>query len=272
MKPQRITFGRMYPNAGYSAKYRREIRRLIKAMKQDTIIELRQLSLDGMANDAKKTEVKLTLTEIMAKLRKKWYSLFEKRSRQMSKWLAETVKKRTRKDIMNQLVKMGMAYQPHFSPAQDKIIAGFVEESTQLIKTIPQDFLRGVQEEMRDMVEKGDAHAIREMLIDEFNTEKYPFLAEAEKAERRADLIANDQTQKVTQEYARDNAKAYGATKAEWIHIPGEKSSRITHIEMDGKEFEIDVGLYDPDVGREVKPGELIYCRCAQSFIFPGTE
>lgn len=262
MKPQRITFGRMYPNAGYSAKYRREIRRLIKAMREDTIRELRMCA-DDIAMDSKE---KVTLTTIMAKLRKRWYSIFEKRARQMSKWLAETVQKRTRKDIMNQLTKLGMAYQPHFTATQDAIIAGFVKDSTELIKTIPQDFLRGVQEEMRDMVEKGDAHAIKEMLVDEFD---HPFVKTVEQAERRAELIANDQTHKVTQEFAMDNAKAYGATKAEWIHIPGEKSSRLTHIEMDGKEFDIEVGLFDSDVGEFVKPAQLPYCRCTCSFLFP---
>ena len=91
-------------------------------------------------------------------------------------------------------------------------------------------------------------------------------------AERRAELIAKDQTQKVTQDFARANAQAYGATKARWIHIPGEKTSRITHMEMDGEEFDINVGLYDPDVGENVLPGQLIYCMCTQEFLFPGTE
>lgn len=268
MKPQRITFGRMYPNAGYVARYRRELRILIKAMKKDTLIEMRTL-VDSMADDAKE---KVTLTTIMARLRNRWYKVFEKRAREMSRWLAETVKKRTRKDILNQLKKMGMAFEPHYTAEQETIIAGFVKESTELIKTIPQEFLRGVQEQMRDATETMDRHAIKEMLEGEFDTDKYPFLADAEKAERRAELIASDQTQKVTQEYARENAKAYGATQAEWIHIPGEKTSRITHIEMDGKIFNIDDGLYDEDVGRNVKPGELIYCRCSASYIFPGTE
>ena len=85
-------------------------------------------------------------------------------------------------------------------------------------------------------------------------------------------MIAKDQVQKVTQQMAMSNAKAYGATKGEWIHIPGEKSSRITHIHFDGQTFDLDKGLYDEDVGEYVLPGQLIYCMCTQEFLFPGTE
>ena len=73
MKPQRITFGRMYPNAGYVAKYRRELKRLIKAMDEDTKREIRALYSD-VTQDAKK---KRTLVEVMAALRKKWHRIFD---------------------------------------------------------------------------------------------------------------------------------------------------------------------------------------------------
>ena len=256
-----IVFGRMYPNAGYNARYRREIRRLIKAMHKDVKRELGAL-YSVLASDAP-----LTLTEIMARLRKRWYYIFEKRAREMAKWLADSVQKRTQKDVMNQLKKMGFALTPHYTGAEKKLIKDFVQESVSLIKTIPQTFLREVQENVKKAFERGgDRAAIKEAIEDKID---HPLV---HNAERRAELIAKDQTQKVTQDFARANAQAYGATKARWIHIPGEKTSRITHIQMDGEEFDINVGLYDPDVGENVLPGQLIYCMCTQEFLFPGTE
>ena len=256
-----IVFGRMYPNAGYNARYRREIRRLIKAMHKDVKKELGAL-YSVLASDAP-----LTLTEIMARLRKKWYYLFEKRAKEMAKWLADSVQKRTQKDVMNQLKKMGFALTPHYTGAEKKLIKDFVQESVSLIKTIPQTFLKEVQENVKKAFERGgDRAAIKEAIEDKID---HPLV---HNAERRAELIAKDQTQKVTQDFARANAQAYGATKARWIHIPGEKTSRITHMEMDGEEFDINVGLFDPDVGEYVKPGQLIYCMCTQEFLFPGTE
>ena len=256
-----VVFGRMYPNAGYNARYRREIRRLIKAMHKDVKREL------GALYSVLATDAPLTLTEIMARLRKKWYYLFEKRAREMATWLAETVGRRTRQDVMNQLKKMGFALTPHYTGAEKKMISSFVQESVSLIKTIPQTFLKEVQENVKKAFEKGgDRAAIKEAIEDKID---HPLV---KNAERRAELIAKDQTQKVTQDFARANAQAYGATKARWIHIPGEKTSRITHMHMDGEEFDINVGLYDPDVGEYVKPGQLIYCMCTQEFLFPGTE
>lgn len=256
-----IVFGRMYPNAGYNARYRREIRRLIKAMHKDVKKELGAL-YSVLASDAP-----LTLTEIMARLRKRWYYIFEKRAREMAKWLADSVQKRTRQDIMNQLKKMGFALTPNYTGAEKKLIKDFVAESVSLIKTIPQTFLREVQGTVKKAFERGgDRAAIKEAIEDKID---HPLV---HNAERRAELIAKDQTQKVTQDFARANAQAYGATKARWIHIPGEKTSRITHIQMDGEEFDINVGLYDPDVGENVLPGQLIYCMCTQEFLFPGTE
>lgn len=256
-----IVFGRMYPNAGYNARYRREIRRLIKAMHKDVKKEL------GALYSVLATDAPLTLTEIMARLRKKWYYLFEKRAKEMAKWLADSVQKRTQKDVMNQLKKMGFALTPHYTGAEKKLIKDFVQESVSLIKTIPQTFLKEVQENVKKAFERGgDRAAIKEAIEDKID---HPLV---HNAERRAELIAKDQTQKVTQDFARANAQAYGATKARWIHIPGEKTSRITHMEMDGEEFDINVGLFDPDVGEYVKPGQLIYCMCSQEFLFPGTE
>ena len=174
---------------------------------------------------------------------------------------------------------MGFALTPNYTDAQKAEIAKFVEESVNLIKTIPMNYLNEVQDSVRDAVERGgDRAAIHEAIKDKFD---HPIVnrkaGESEedalkRAERRADLIAKDQVQKVTQQMAMSNAKAYGATKGEWIHIPGEKTSRITHMEMDSKVFDIDKGLYDSDVGRFVLPGELPFCMCSCAFLFPGTE
>ena len=266
MKPQRITFGRMHPNAGYEAKYRRETKRLIKAMREDTRREILALYGD-LAHDAKPKK-KATLVATMSKLRKKWYKIFEKRAREMSRWLGETVKRRTRKDIMNQLKAIGFTIKPHYSDTEKILINEIVQSGVDLIKTIPRDYLREVQEVVNEAVVRGgDRAAIKEAIEDKFD---HPLVKTAEQAERRAELIAKDQVQKATQDFAMDNAKAYGATKAEWIHVPGEFTSRITHMHMDGQIFDLDVGLYDDYVGDYVKPGELPYCMCTFQAVFPG--
>lgn len=265
MKPQRVTFGRMYPNAGYTARYRREIKKLIRAMNEETRTEILLLYSDK-ANDGMLRD----LQSVMKKLRKKWKKEFERRAKQMAEWLADKTQKRTRKDVQKQLKNMGFALTPNYTDAQKAEIAKFVEESVNLIKTIPMYYLNDVQDIVRDAVERGgDRATIKEAIKDKFD---HPLVQTEKQAERRADLIAKDQVQKVTQQMAVSNAQAYGATKGEWIHIPGEKTSRITHMEMDGQIFDLDKGLYDRDVGEYVLPGQLIYCMCTFQAIFPGTE
>ena len=268
MRPPRITFGRVHPNAGYQAKYRRAIKRLIKAMHEDTKREVRAL-YGGITHDAKLKKT-VTIADVMAKLRRRWYRMFEKQAREMSRLMATSVMKRTRKDFAQQLKAIGLAIKPNYSNTEKMLINAIVQDGVEMIKTIPQSYLREVQEIVNDAVARGgDRATIKEAIEDKFD---HPLVKTEEQAERRAELIAKDQVQKATQEFAMDNAKAYGATKAEWIHVPGEFTSRITHMEMDGKIFDLDVGMYDDDVGDFVMPGELPYCMCTFQAIFPMTE
>lgn len=80
--------------------------------------------------------------------------------------------------------------------------------------------------------------------------------------EARAKRVALDQSVKANQALQRANAQSLGAKTAIWVHVPGQYSSRPTHVAMDGKRFKLDEGIYDSEVGKKVVPGELPYCRC----------
>lgn len=85
----------------------------------------------------------------------------------------------------------------------------------------------------------------------------------------RADRVALDQINKINQQVQILNAQSLGCTHGRWKHVPGEFTSRKSHIAMDGKEFDLKVGLYDPEVGYNVLPGDLPYCRCVQLLVLP---
>lgn len=86
---------------------------------------------------------------------------------------------------------------------------------------------------------------------------------------RRAKLIARDQSNKATQAIRSIEAKELGITEGVWVHVPGAKSSRKTHMQMNGKRFRLDEGLYDSAVGRKVLPGELVACNCTFRAVIP---
>lgn len=86
---------------------------------------------------------------------------------------------------------------------------------------------------------------------------------------QRAQRVAIDQTLKLNQQIQQANCKGLGITRGVWIHVPGKYTSRESHIEMNGKEFDLSKGLYDKEVGRNVMPGELYWCRCQFRSILP---
>ena len=87
--------------------------------------------------------------------------------------------------------------------------------------------------------------------------------------ESTATSLAIDQTCRITQSILRANDAELGVTKGVWIHVPGQYTSRETHRALHGKTFDLDVGLYDKDVGANVVPGELRFCRCIYRPVLP---
>lgn len=257
MSEQPKTFGRCIPNEGYKAEYIRRINRISKEMEKDARKEIVQFYRARMAVDAP-----LTLRGLMKKLRKKWYDIFETGAKLIAKWLAEHVGKKTRAEIDRVLAENGFVMAKHYTRPEKDVIRDIVITQVKLIKSIPQVYMRKMQELVKEALERG-----RDL---EFLTNELAKLNGGNR--RRAELIAKDQMNKVTQRFAEQEALAYGATKARWIHVPGEFSSRITHIHMDGQTFEIGVGLYDEAVKKLVIPAELPYCQCEQEFLFPGME
>lgn len=86
--------------------------------------------------------------------------------------------------------------------------------------------------------------------------------------EGRIERVVLDQTNKLNTAVQTANAISLGVTEAIWKHVAGQFSSRETHVEMDGKKFNITEGLYDRAVGYNVKCGELPYCRCQMRLLF----
>lgn len=80
--------------------------------------------------------------------------------------------------------------------------------------------------------------------------------------EKELARIVISETNRLNAEVQRANAKSIGITRGVWIHRWGQFTYRPTHKAMNGQEFDLDVGIYDSDVGRNVKPAELAWCRC----------
>jgi SPP1 gp7 family putative phage head morphogenesis protein len=80
--------------------------------------------------------------------------------------------------------------------------------------------------------------------------------------ERRAAMIARDQTAKATNNLSRQRLMDYGVKKGKWMHTSAGKTYRDSHVQMDGELYDLEQGCYDDDYGDYVQPGELVNCRC----------
>ena len=85
-------------------------------------------------------------------------------------------------------------------------------------------------------------------------------------------MIARDQTVKATEAVNRARCADVGITDGIWMHRSGSKVPRHTHVQMNGKRFNLSDGLYDSHEGRNVLPGELVNCRCTYKPVIPGIE
>jgi uncharacterized protein with gpF-like domain len=132
-------------------------------------------------------------------------------------------------------------------------------ESTYLIKKIPYSLLDGVQKLVIESVEKGrDLGGLQRNLLARYDI-----------TERRAVVIARDQNNKATQGLAHAKLTDAGVTKGIWIHLPASRKYREEHVEMNGKEFDLAIGLYDKKVQKYVLPAECVNCRCTFRAVLP---
>ena len=255
------TFGRSRPSIAYELEYRRELQKLLKEMQKDV-----QEQLEAYFSDTANDGALSLWVDIFKRLREKWYKRFEVRGREIAKWLADKTKKRTDAQILRKLKENGFTLTPHYTGEENALINEIIANNVAMIKSIPQSYLGEVQEAVSYSFKRGyDSERLYKRLKDIIGRVN-------ENSDNRAQLIARDQMQKATQDFAIASAKEYGATKGRWIHVPGRYSSRITHVHMDGEVFDLNVGLYDSDVRRNVKPGELPYCMCQFEVLMPGFD
>ena len=256
------TFGRSRPSIANELKFRRELEALIEEMHEDV-----QKELDAYLKKEVVQDGSLQIwAQVVKILRERWYRKFELRGRILSRWLLTKTMNRTDAQILRKLKQLGMTIEPNFTKEEKDLIRTLSTENVKLIKSIPQQYLMSVQKAVSESFKAGlDSKKLYEHLAKVMG-------ATNEKTRNRASLIARDQINKMTQQMFRASAKSVGATRGRWIHVSGKYSSRITHMHMDGKVFPLEEGLYDSDVGKKVKPGELIYCNCQCEILIPGFE
>lgn len=235
-------------------------------MNKDIQESLNSIVNENMAVDALPKKLKISEREfaMLAKKKissvfKKWNKTFEKEAERVANGNVIIASKLTRSQLKKELKRAGIAIEPVMSPIYEAKMQSLITENIELIKTIPSKYFEQLSDATDKAFAKGsDYQSLYQSIIDTGET-----------TERKAELITRDQLNKATQELAIQECQDAGCEKGEWVHIPGAKSSRETHVAMNGEEFDLGVGMYDEDVGDYVMPGELVYCNCQFKPIIP---
>ena len=146
----------------------------------------------------------------------------------------------------------------YISPGARAALPELIQRDAERIALLTRQHIDAVQEQIAAGLEKG--MSVPEM---EAQFSDLPF---------RRDVVhrmAIDAVNKVQESVKRANDQAMGFTEGVWIHVPGQFESRRSHIKMNGKRFNLQQGMFDPEVNRFIHCAELPYCRCVYRTVIP---
>lgn len=263
-------------NAGVLAAYQRAIVRLMHRVRREfvtAIIDfLRKGANPPIAQDADPRTILDTMRDFIsglfgraaAKLRGLAQQLTARMSGRQARETVRSQREALRKAgisprMIDDAWSVPQVHGQHLSPQAARELPSIISENTSLITKLAASELNAIQSAVMEGMEKG-------LNIDDLEAtlKTIPSMDAA-----RAKRVALDQLNKVSQSVQRANCESLGMTKAVWIHVPGQYTSRESHIAMNGKTFDLREGMYDPEIKRNVQCAELPFCRCIFRTVIP---
>lgn len=262
-EPRQATLkgSRLTPYSGAaSAKYDAALQRLVKAMRKEYNREVRNLfkthadEESALAMDASLASQARILFNALGK---KWAQLFASNATRMTERMIDTASMASKRDLGESLKKISGGITipvPDMPAALQEQITAATAENVGLIKSIAQQY----HERISQLVLRSAATGGRGAAEIFEGIRHYDGLTE-----KRAKLIAVDQTRKITAAMNVERAKSVGMKRFEWVHSGGGSDPRKLHLQYDGKIFEYDdPPVIDSRTNERGYPGQLVNCRC----------
>lgn len=253
------------PNRGVEAWYRTQLQDFIRRMAQEMLDDVRGAWEDappmlGQAADAAPKSTTVLLKRVMAEWAKKWNTRLETLADRLATQFADKSFSATQSAMRDSFRTAGLTVRFQPTAAAKEAYRAVVAEQVNLIKSIPQQYLKDVQTTVYQNVMRGsDLSNMSEQIKQKYGV-----------TYRRASLIARDQNNKAKAVIENTRRQELGITEAIWQHSNAGKEPRPTHVSMNGKRYKLSEGMYDSAEGKFIWPGELINCRCTSKSIIPG--
>ena len=211
------------------------------------------LAMDGPADD---------LAAVIAELKRRWFRRFAKGAEQLAEYFATAAGARSDARLRQILKEAGFSVSFTLTQAQRDIAAATVHEAVSLIKSIPEQYFKGVEGLVMRSVQTGrDLSTLTRALANNYGVTR-----------RRATFIARDQNNKATAAFTKARQQELGIAEAQWQHSGAGKQPRPSHVKA-GREktrYKIAEGWFDPDLNKRIWPGTEPNCRCTGRPILPG--
>jgi hypothetical protein len=261
-KQKALTLRAVKANPGIRASYRKQLDVMLRQMHEDYMreVDAEYGALEfRIAGDAKWRSPMERMTDILDRLTTRWTSRFATFASMLSRRTVTGILSRVRNARKQELKDFGFNIQIPRSRVMDERVQALIQANATDIESLPLAYSSRVAKLVSNAVASGMDRAT---LVSDLHKGLGIGL-------RKAKNIARDQTNKSTQALAQVEDEEIGFTEGTWIHVPGRKTSRPTHIRMDGKRFNLKEGLYDSEVKRNVTPGSLWLCACTYRPVIP---
>lgn len=247
----------IHANRGVEARYRKELEALVKEMCSSAEYWLAaqyRKAPPEIAEDA------LPSAEMAARVRevsKRWVARYNDMADDIAKRFASGSIRATDSSFQLALKDAGWAVDFKMTRAMQDVAKAAVVENVSLIKSIPQKYLTEVEGiVMRGYSRGRDLQEITGELQSRYGI-----------TQRRAILIARDQSNKLNAATTQARRLELGITEAIWQHSHGGKEPRKLHVAADGQKYKIAKGCLIG--GKYILPGEEVGCRCVSKSVLP---
>lgn len=193
-----------------------------------------------------------SLEELLDGMGAKWEERFATAAPKIARHFQQTVEKQSEQRLRGILRDSGVTVKMQLTPELEDVARASVAENVSLIKSVASRYQTQVRTLVMQSVREGrDLSTLSRELENRFGITR-----------RQAEGIALDQNNKVTTDIQRAKQTGAGIETGIWRHSHAGKVPRPTHVENDGKPFDLRKGWYDPAERKRIWPGQLIRCRC----------
>lgn len=247
----------VYSNRGVAIRYRKAIDREISKMLDSLEYWLQAAYRKApplIAQDASPVQ---EVKKIFARLAKYWLDRFNTRANEISAYHIGRMFRTSDKALQQSLKDAGWSVDFKMTKEMTDALNANIAANVGLIKSIPAQLLPQVEGIVMRSYSAG--RDLDSMVKD--------IRALHPVSQKRAALIARDQSNKANAVVNRTRCLELGITEAKWMHSSAGKKPRPSHVKAHGTIYNIEKGCKID--GEYIQAGELINCRCTYRAILP---